>query len=512
MNLAQLFVRASRAHADLPAVAHGTGVLLRHGELVHRAAAMAGRLRERLGLRPGDRAALVMTNVPEYVELLLAGWWAGLVMVPANAKLHPRELEYILGHAGARVCFVTEGLAETIAPLESSLEALERIVVVGSREYDQLRGGDAAPMAAVAADDVAWLFYTSGTTGRPKGAMLTHRNLLAMTLSYFADVDRIAPGDAILHAAPMSHGSGLYILPHAAQAACQIVPESGGFDPPEMFELFRHWPGVTVFGAPTMVKRLAEHPAAAGSDHPGLKTIVYGGGPMYLADLDRAHEAFGFRLAQIYGQGESPMCITALNQALHADVAHPRWRERLSTAGTAQLVVEVRVADEHDRALPPGEVGEVLVRGDSVMRGYWNDPEASARTLRGGWLHTGDVGSLDEDGFLTLRDRSKDLIISGGANIYPREVEEVLLRHPAVAEAAVIGQPDPEWGESVVAFVVAAKGQPLAASDLDAHCLAQIARFKRPKDYRFVDALPKNNYGKVLKTELRARLQREADG
>jgi long-chain acyl-CoA synthetase len=253
----------------------------------------------------------------------------------------------------------------------------------------------------------------------------------------------------------MSHGSGLYILPHAARAACQIIPESGGFDPPEIFALCENWRGVTLFAAPTMVKRLAEHPAAGASEHLGLKTVVYGGGPMYLADLERAHAAFGHRLAQIYGQGESPMCITALNKAAHADTAHPSHRERLASVGTAQSVVEVVVADANDRPLPPCEPGEVLVRGDSVMRGYWQDADATAATLRGGWLHTGDIGVLDADGFLTLRDRSKDLIISGGSNIYPREVEEVLLQHPAVAEVSVIGRPDPQWGEAAVAFVVA---------------------------------------------------------
>ena len=506
MNIANLFVRAGRTHADLPAVALGSDVLLSYGQLVRRGAALAGRLRDAFGLLPGDRVALVMKNTPEYVELLLAGWYAGLTMVPANAKLHPRELEYILGHAGARACFVTPDLIDAVGPLEQSIETLQRMVEVGSADYRSLLAGDPAPITEVAPDDVAWLFYTSGTTGQPKGAMLTHRNLLAMTLSYFADVDRITPGDAILHAAPLSHGSGLYVLPHAAQAACQVIPASGGFDPAEIFELFRAHRGVTIFAAPTMVKRLAEHPAAARSDHPGLRTIVYGGGPMYLADLDRAHEAFGHRLAQIYGQGESPMCITALNKRAHADTAHPRHRERLASAGTAQLVVEVIIADQDDRPLPAGATGEVLARGDSVMRGYWRNPEATAATLRGGWLHTGDVGSIDQDGFLTLRDRSKDLIISGGANIYPREVEEVLLRHPAVAEASVVGKPDAKWGEAVIAFVVRAPGATCDPAELDAHCLGHIARFKRPKHYRFVDALPKNNYGKVLKTELRRML------
>jgi long-chain acyl-CoA synthetase len=507
MNVASLFARAGRTFPEAPGVASGSDVLLTYAQLVRRSAVIAGRLRQKLALRQGDRAALVMSNAPAYVELLLAGWWAGLTMVPVNAKLHLRELEYILDHAGARVAFATPDLADGIASLVGCLDALERVVVTGSREHEALLAGDPAPPAELAPDDVAWLFYTSGTTGRPKGAMLTHRNLLAMTCAYLADVDAVRPGDAILHAAPMSHGSGLYILPHAAQAACQIVPTSGAFDPGEIFELLKYWQGVTLFGAPTMVRRMSGHPGAGASDHPGLKTIVYGGAPMYLADLDRAQEAFGFRLAQIYGQGESPMCITALSKARHADVAHPRYRERLNSAGTPQLVVEVRVADADGRPLPPGEPGEVLVRGESVMRGYWRDPEASARALMGGWLHTGDVGVMDEDGFLALRDRSRDLIISGGANVYPREVEEALLSHPAVAEVAVVGRPDPEWGESVVAFVVCSPGAAADASALDAHCLAQIARFKRPKDYRFVQALPKNSYGKVLKTELRGCLE-----
>jgi long-chain acyl-CoA synthetase len=516
VNIANLFLRASRRLGDEPALALGRDVLLSHVALVRRAAAIAGALRDRLRLAPGDRVALVMSNVPDYVELLLAGWHAGLTMVPVNARLHRREIAHILDHAGARVCFVTPDLADSVAPLEAEISCLERIVEVGSRDHLALHRGEPIALAEVAPDDVAWLFYTSGTTGRPKGAMLTHRNLLAMTLAYLADVDGIAPRDAILHAAPLSHGSGLYVLPHAARGACQMLPPGGGFDPAEVLGLLQTARGdgagaggITLFAAPTMVRRLTEHAAAGRSSHPGLKTIVYGGGPMYLADLERAHAAFGYRLAQIYGQGESPMCITALDKAMHADVGHPRHRERLASVGTAQAVVEVVVADADDRPLPPGEIGEVLVRGDSVMRGYWRDPDATAAALRGGWLHTGDVGVLDADGFLSLRDRSKDLIIAGGSNIYPREVEEVLLQHPAVAEVAVIGRPDPQWGEAVVAFVVAAPGRRCDAALLDAHCLASIARFKRPKDYRFIAALPKNNYGKVLKTELRAWLGRD---
>ncbi|MBV9202727.1 MAG: AMP-binding protein, partial [Alphaproteobacteria bacterium] len=247
-------------------------------------------------------------------------------------------------------------------------------------------------------------------------------------------------------------------------------------------------------------------PAVAAADLRNLRTIFYGGGPMYVADLERALQLFGPRLYQLYGQGESPMTITGLGKRLHADRTHPRWRERIGSCGVPRTGVLVKVVDDHDRELPSGEVGEVVTRSDCVMEGYWNNPAATEETLRGGWLHTGDLGSSDEDGFLTLRDRSKDMIISGGSNIYPREIEEVLLRHPDIAEASIVGRPHPDWGEEVVAFIVPRPGIEIAPEALDRLCLDHIARFKRPREYRFVEALPKNNYGKVLKTELRKLL------
>ncbi|MEN9506341.1 MAG: hypothetical protein RI958_2267, partial [Actinomycetota bacterium] len=277
-------------------------------------------------------------------------------------------------------------------------------------------------------------------------------------------------------------------------------------------ELLQRWSGLSFFAAPIMVKRLANDPDTATADLTRLKTIIYGGAPMYLVDLEGALAVFGPRLAQIYGQGETPMTITALSKADHADTSHPRWRDHMQSVGTVRTDVEVRVIDDEGIELPVGETGEIVVRGDVVMAGYWNQPEATADTLRDGWLHTGDVGSFDANGYLTLRDRSKDLIISGGMNIYPREVEEVLLQHPAVRAVSVVGRPDAEWGEAVVAFVVATDGAaPPTTDELDRTCLDRIARFKRPKEYRFVDALPTNNYGKVLKRELREQLRAEAD-
>jgi long-chain acyl-CoA synthetase len=317
-------------------------------------------------------------------------------------------------------------------------------------------------------------------------------------------------GGSLLHAAPMSHGSGLYNFTHLAKGAAQVVPESGGFDAAETLGLLERHRGVSLFAAPTLVKRLADVAAETGARAAGLQTLVYGGGPMYLADIRRATEVLGDRFAQIYGQGESPMTITALSKFHHADRAHPRHLERLASVGTAQSAVEVTIRAPSGEALPAGETGEVCVRGEVVMAGYWRDPSATASALRDHWLWTGDLGMLDEDGFLTLKDRSKDLIVTGGSNVYPREVEEVLLRHPAVAEAAVVGRRDPEWGESVVAFIVA-RGAPPHAEALDRLCLEHIARFKRPKEYRFVAELPKNNYGKVVKTELRGLLESAAE-
>ncbi len=500
MNPALLLARTARQHPDRPALAVGTRVVASYAGFAESVARLAAGLSRQLG--PGARVGLVMKNCPEYAVAMFACWHAGLVAVPINAKLHPKELEYILGHSGCRLCFATPELYPALAGL--AVPDLADAVEVGSAAWNALF---AAPIevATRSADDAAWLFYTSGTTGRPKGVTLTTRNLMAALLNYFADVDAITPGDAIIHAAPMSHGSGFYMLPHVAHGGLNVTPESGGFEPAEVFELLRAHRGVTMFAAPTMVKRLVDH--RDGGAVPGLKTIVYGGGPMYVADCQAARERFGNVLVQIYGQGESPMTITCLPRADHADTAHPRHLERLASVGPAFTGVEVRVAGADDEALPAGEIGEVLVRGDTVMAGYWDNPAATADTLRNGWLHTGDVGSLDADGYLTLKDRSKDVIISGGSNIYPREVEEVLLRHPAVSEVSVVGLADAEWGEIVVAFIVPRGAAPDTA-ELDALCLDNIARFKRPKRYVMLDALPKNNTGKVLKTALREGLCR----
>ena len=507
MNLAAHLARAAGAWPDRPALARGTAIVADFRAMAGRVARLAGGLCA-LGVAPGDRVAIVMANAPVYVELLYACWWAGAAALPVNAKLHAREIAYVLDHSGAALALTDAEHAQTVAAAARDAGSTARLIDVASREFAALLAASPAPLAETRADDTAWLFYTSGTTGRPKGAMLTHRNLLAMTTSYFVDIDPPQANGAQLHAAPLSHGSGLYMLPSLLQGNCQVVPESGGFDAAEILALIAAWPNLSMFAAPTMVKRLVDHRDAGSADVANLRVIVWGGAPMYVADIKQAVARFGFRFAQLYGQGESPMTITGMTRAMLRDAFERGDDEALGSAGIAQSVVQVRIADADDRPLEPGGIGEILVRGDSVMKGYWRDEPATAKALAGGWLHTGDVGSLDARGYLTLRDRSKDLIISGGSNIYPREVEEVLLTHPDVAECSVVGVPDPEWGESVLAFVVARPGKAPDAGALDRLCLDSIARFKRPKAYRFVEALPKNAYGKILKTELRALASR----
>ncbi|MEO5698984.1 MAG: AMP-binding protein [Casimicrobiaceae bacterium] len=512
-NVASFLWRSARCWPSLPALAVGTRVTHDYATFAHTAARFAAGMIA-AGLAPGDRIAIVARNTPDYLVALFSAWWAGMVAVPVNAKLHPRELAYVLADSRARLVLVDATWAGAIESSPEVCAGVEWVVRLGSREHRALAADATASLpAACAPDDAAWLFYTSGTTGRPKGVVITHANLRAMTQCYLSDVEAISPGDAWLHPAPLSHGSGLYAVPNVLGAAVNVIPESGAFDAHEMATLLETWRGAAFFAAPTMVKRLVESNAVGEHQLARLKCIVYGGGPMYVEDCRAAFDRFGPRLAQIYGQGESPMTITAMSKALLADAMARDDVARIGSVGIAQTGMALRVTGPGDVDLATGEVGEVLVRGPAVMRGYWDNEAATAGTLAGGWLHTGDVGSLDVDGFLTLRDRSKDLIISGGANIYPREIEEVLLGHPDVAETAVIGRIDPEWGEDVVAFVVI-RGTPAAATEvastlaaeLDARCRARIARFKRPRHYVFIAELPKNNTGKVLKTALREQL------
>ena len=503
MNLTHALRAIARAKPQLPGITSDTARLT-FGEFEDQVSRIAGGLSKRHGLMHGMRVGIVMENCAEYLPLLFGIWRAGMAAVPINAKLHPKELAWILENSEASLNVASPEMADKMSAQAGV--SWPTTIVTGSADWRALLKGEPVAEMHGAPDDEAWLFYTSGTTGRPKGAVLTHRNIVFATHAYYADIDFVDERDCYIHAAPMSHGAGFYGLAHVAKGSHTIVHD--GFEPERVLDCFAKLQNVSMFAAPTMVVRLLNSPRAGG-DTRGLKTISYGGAPMYVADLKRGLELFGPKFYQLFGQGEAPMTITGLTKAMHADAGHPRYEERLGSAGIARTGCAFRIAGEDGRDLPAGEVGEIITKSDCVMKGYWNNPEANAKSLREGWLWTGDLGSVDASGFLTLKDRSKDLIISGGSNIYPREIEEVLLTHKAVLECAVVSRPHADWGEEVIAYVVKRPGQEVSAQELDALCLDNIARFKRPKGYRFAPSLPKNNYGKILKTELRETLTKE---
>ncbi|MGB0959095.1 MAG: class I adenylate-forming enzyme family protein [Halocynthiibacter sp.] len=499
MNLALWLQRVAQKHGHRGALFLGDKQVADYGMFFAKAAHIAGALRAR-GVQPGDRVGIFMKNTPEYLVVFYGIWIAGAAAIPINAKLHEKEAAWILENAKASLCFVTQSLAQGLTDIAPC-----PVIAVEGPDFEAMLQHPSIEVADRGDHDLAWLFYTSGTTGRPKGVQITHGMLSVMSLAYFADVDEVHAEDAILYAAPMSHAAGIYNMMHVLKGARHVCPPSGGFDATEVLDLAENMGPVHMFMAPTMVRFLIDTAKAENRKGEGLRTVIYAGGPMYLADITEAVDWFGPKFAQVYGQGECPMAITALTRVDVMDRSHPNWQSRLKSVGRAQSIVEVKIGDETGAKCAVGEIGEIMVKGPIVMPGYWKNPEATENTIKDGWLLTGDMGSMDADGYVTLQDRSKDLIISGGSNIYPREVEEALLTHSDVREVSVIGRPSPEWGEDVVAFVVS--DSPIDPAILDAHCLSQIARFKRPKTYYQIEDLPKNNYGKVLKTALRDRLK-----
>ncbi len=495
-NLAGLLDGPSRWAAERPALLVGERVERTWAGLAEAVARRAAGLRER-GVGPGDAVALFASNHAVYIESLFAIWHAGGVAVPISSRLHPREAADIVARGHARLCFAS---ADTAEALSAEVEA--PVIVFGGAEDDALAAAE--PMAAVprAPADDAWTFFTSGTTGKPKGARLSHFNLASMSSAFMADAATIDPSDAMIHVAAFSHASGLMALPFLARGAAQVLPPSGGFEAEELFDLIAAGERSSFFVPPTLLRRLAAHPRA-GEARGRIGTIIAGAAPIGPEDLRVAVGALGPVVWNGYGQGESPCTISAHGKAAIGAAVAADDEEALRSVGVARAGTIVRVVDEEDRELPAGEVGEVVVDGPTVMAGYLDMPEASARTLRGGALHTGDLGRFDSQGRLTLVDRAKDVIITGGYNVYPREVEDVLDRDPAVAEAAVVGVADPEWGEVIAAFVVPAGAAAVDAGALDRRCLDSIARHKRPRSYSVVAELPRNPAGKVLKSELR---------
>ena len=504
MNLAQGLLNRARISGDEPALTDATASVS-FSKLADRVTRIAGNLRGPLGLNAGDRVMVLMENRSEYLEAVFACWVAGLCAVPVNARLHGREVAHIGTHCDAVALFTSEALLEGLGDHTHLAADTPLRMVAGTASYESLVDGPGLACVAVEPADAAWLCYSGGTPGIPRGAVLSHRNLLAMSLAYYADIEAASPGRTMLHAAPLSHASGMLALPHLLAGGQQVILQ--GFDTPRVLETLAQYVSVSMFAAPAMLNRMVLAAQGVPDAARQLRTIIYGGAPVHPNDTLRALDVLGPRLYQVYGQVETSMTITGLSKQDHAGTGDAAHLVRLASCGLPRTGVEVRVVNEAGEPVTPGEPGEVSTRSDCVMKGYCNNPQASAELLNDGWLRTGDIGTLDEQGYLTMRGRAKDLIVSGGHNIHPREIEAVLLRHVAVLECSVVAREHPQWGEVPVAFVVCPHSNAAETMHaLDALCLEHIERFKRPREYRFVDALPKNNYGKVLKAELRARL------
>jgi acyl-CoA synthetase (AMP-forming)/AMP-acid ligase II len=514
VNVAALLGNTARSFPDRVAW-FWDGRTRTYGESDRRADALAHALTAR-GIGRGERVAILMENRPEVVETMFGCWKAGIAVAPLNAKFTAGEIVFHLADAGARVVVADRKLAAVVGALRDRVPTVELVIEVGDGPEETGTGegflswarlqaghdGTRFPEVDVDRDDLAWLAYTSGTTGRPKGAMLSHGVLTFEALGMLADFFPLGVHDVGMHAAPLTHGSGHVALVFVAAGCGQVLMPPTGFDAALFLELVERHRVAALFLVPTIIKLVVEHPDAARRDLSSLRWVFYGGSPMYVEDIRRAHGVLGRIFNQGFGQTESPMTGTILRADEH-DPDGP-FAHRLASCGRARTGVQIRILDPQDRVLPDGEIGEICIRGGSVMVGYWQRPEETAQTLRGGWLHTGDLGRMDSDGYVYILDRSKDMVISGGLNVYPREVEEVLLTHPDVGEACVFGVPDPTWGEAVTAHVVARDGAELSVPELIAFAREQLAGYKLPKAVQVVEALVKTAYGKVDKKAIRA--------
>ena len=511
MTVKTLIERAVIQYQERTALVFGSKRLT-FQELNQRANRLANGLLAQ-GLSKGDRIGMLMNNCREFVEIDLALAKTGLVRVPLNARLTGADHEYTLNDSTSETLIYGQEHEDVVNRIRGRVPSVKKYVRISrdagpadnpsALDYANLidRNSPDDPGVTVTEDDLHTLFYTSGTTGQPKGVMLTQKSWANVVVNLITDYVPEGQDDVLLNTQPLSHGAGFFVLPYFIRGGVNVLIP--WFKPETVFETIEREKVTVLKLVPVMLYHLIDSPGRDRFDLSSLKKIIYGGSPIATPRLIEAIKFFGPKLVQLYGQAEAPMCISYLPRKDHIIEGPPEDVGRLNSAGKPCTNVGVRIVDDQGRDLPTGSVGEVIVRGEHMFVGYWNKPRETAETLKDGWVHTGDLGYFDSRGFIFLVDRKKDMIISGAFNIYPKEIEDVIAAHPKVQEVAVIGIPDEKWGEAVKAVIVPQSGEDVSQEEIIDFCADRLAGFKKPKSVDFIDQLPRNPYGKVLKTELR---------
>ncbi|WP_207100752.1 acyl-CoA synthetase [Paracoccus shandongensis] len=504
MNLATFLAQAARRDPDGVALVMGDARWT-WAEWNARTDALAHALQTRFGLQKGDRVMCQSQNCMEMMQAMFAVWRAGGVWVPANFRQTPEEVAYLTEASGATlmVCnasFPDHAAACGVPTLAFGAADFGPDVAAITADHR----GQRPQVAPVDRDDPCWFFFTSGTTGRPKASVLTHGQMAFVVTNHLADLmPGLTGNDASLVVAPLSHGAGVHQLTQVARGVKTVLLPTERFDPAQVWDLVRDWRVSTMFTVPTILKLLVEHPSTATADTSSLRYVIYAGAPMYRVDQQKALNTLGPVLVQYFGLGEVTGNITVLPAHLHQAEDGPT--ARIGTCGHARTGIEIQIQDDQGREVAPGETGEICCIGPAVFAGYYRNPEANAKSFRDGWFRTGDLGHMDDGGFVYITGRQSDMFISGGSNVYPREIEEKILTHPAISEVAVLGVPDPLWGE--IGWAVCVANAPVAEEELAAFLDGKLSRYKMPKRFLFWDALPKSAYGKITKKMIRAELE-----
>jgi acyl-CoA synthetase (AMP-forming)/AMP-acid ligase II len=524
MNLGRLLSDVARRIPDEPGLilskggADGDDKIVTWKQINDRVDALAHALQQR-GIKKGDKFLVHSRNNQQIVETAWAAFKLGVVWVPTNFRITPPEAAYLGQSSGASVMMYDAGFANYVDAVKAASPTLEHVIALqdarpGELSYDALvaeAGKQAFDEVEVDFEDPLWFFYTSGTTGHPKAGMLSHGQMAFVVTNHIADLmPGLTHASRSLVVAPLSHGAGIHSVINTARGAASILLSGERLVTEEAWQLVEKYRVDNMFTVPTIVKILTEDESVDRYDHSSLKYVIYAGAPMYRADQVFALKKLGKVLVQYYGLGEVTGNITVLPPYMHQeDDKHPQ--ARVGSCGMPRTGMEIAILNDDGKKLAPFETGEICVRGLAVFMGYHNNPEANAKAFKHDWFHTGDLGHVDKEGFLYITGRSSDMYISGGSNVYPREIEEALLTHPAVSEVAVLGVPDPKWGESGLAVIVPKAGQSVSAEALLAHLEERIGKYKWPRRFVFWETMPKSGYGKIVKKQIKSLLEEKGE-